>query len=105
MARLPSSFRRRNRTTRNFRNQYARLPRNIRELVRAYCIKFNEDPDQASLRRHELEDRRQGSHEPKSISVSITMRYRAIYFVDHQGINVWYWIGTHDDYDTFTGGR
>ena len=37
-----------------------------------------------------------------SSSVSITMQYRAIYTVDGTD-NVWYWIGTHADYDVFIG--
>jgi len=38
MAKLPSSFRARNRTTRSFREQYARLPSHVQELVRAACL-------------------------------------------------------------------
>ena len=43
-----------------------------------------------------------GQHEAGSVSVSITRQYRAIY-VRQGEVNVWYWIGTHADYDTFTG--
>ena len=32
------------------------------------------------------------------------MRYRAVYIVDGDA-NVWYWVGTHADYDRFTGGK
>jgi hypothetical protein len=32
------------------------------------------------------------------------MKYRAIYVVDGE-TNVWYWIGSHANYDTFTGGK
>jgi hypothetical protein len=32
------------------------------------------------------------------------MRYRAIAFRDEtEDVNVWYWIGTHADYNTFLG--
>ena len=31
------------------------------------------------------------------------MQYRAIYATDEDGVNVWYWIGTHADYDVFVG--
>ena len=34
----------------------------------------------------------------------ITMQYRAIYVVDGN-TNVWYWCGSHNDYDNFTGGK
>lgn len=36
------------------------------------------------------------------MSVSITMQYRAIYVVDGD-TNVWYWIGSHSDYNNFIG--
>jgi hypothetical protein len=32
------------------------------------------------------------------------LQYRAIYVVDGD-INVWYWIGSHADYDRFIGSR
>ena len=37
-----------------------------------------------------------------SFSVSINMSYRAIYTVV-DGVNLWYWVGSHTDYDTFLG--
>jgi hypothetical protein len=104
MAKLPSSFRSRNRTTRSFREQYARLPEAVRQLVRAACVLFDRDPDHRSLRRHALKDSKRSQHLPESFSVSPTMQYRAIYVVEN-GINVWYWIGTHAEYGRFTGGR
>ena len=103
MARLPSSFRNKNRTTRNFRAQYDRLPDHVKEVVREACVLFDRDPSHRSLRRHQLKETKNSSHEPKSFSVSPTMQYRAIYFVDDSAINVWYWIGTKADHDTFTG--
>ena len=103
MAKLPNSLRSRNRTTKDFRDLFARLPRRIQELTRSACVLFDADPDHPSLRHHKLDDLKKASHLPDSFSVSITMQYRAIYFVDNNGINVWYWIGTHADCDTFTG--
>ena len=63
---------------------------------------FVANPRQASLRLHKLKDRSRGQHVPGSYSVSITPRYRAIFFI-YGLVNVWYWIGTHADYDRFTG--
>ena len=105
MAKLPSSFRKANRTTRRFREQMAALPAEVLDLTRSACALFHRDPAHPSLRRHPLKETKKGSHVPNSHSVSITMQYRAIYFVDKDGINVWYWIGTHADYDRFTGGK
>lgn len=51
-----------------------------------------------------LDDTKKGKHVPGSYSVSITMQYRAIYFLDVETKqNVWYWVGTHAEYDRFTG--
>jgi hypothetical protein len=105
MAKLPSSFRDRNRTTEGFRRQYAALPKAVRELVRGACELFNNDPNHPSLRHHALDDRKTGSHSPGSFSVSPTMQYRAIYVVDGDGMNIWYWIGTHAEYKRFTGSK
>ena len=104
MARLPSSFRAKNRTARSFREQFKNLPVHIREAIRAAAILFDRDPAHRSLRLHELNDNRKGAHQPHSFSVSPTMQHRAIYVVQ-DGINVWYWVGTHAAYNTFTGGK
>jgi hypothetical protein len=104
MAKLPSSFRTRNRTTQSFREQYGRLPQAIQNLVRGACLLFDRDPKHPSLRHHSLQDRKKGGLLPDSFSVTPTAQYRAIYVVQG-GINVWYWIGTHAEYDRFTGGK
>ncbi len=103
MAKLPSSFRERNHTTRRFREQYAELPAHIRQLAKDGCRLFDLDPRHPSFRWHRLGNRKQASHSPGSVSISITMKYRAI-FVERERVNVWYWIGTHAEYDTFTAG-
>jgi len=65
---------------------------------------FRENPSHPSLRHHALADSKRGSHVPGSFSVSVTMQYRAIYCkVDD--VNVWYWIGTHAQYDKLAGRR
>lgn len=101
MGRLPSSFREHNRTTRSFRELFAKLPESIQAAVRSAAVQFDRDPNHPALRRHALEDRQGASHVPTSFSVSITMQYRAIYVVV-DGVNVWYWIGTHAAYKIFT---
>jgi hypothetical protein len=93
----------RNVRTRDFRARYARLPESIREeAVEAYRL-FLRDPSHPSLRLHRLDDRGRGRHRSESFSVSVTRSYRAIFVVDG-GVNVWYWIGGHADYDAFTAG-
>jgi hypothetical protein len=65
---------------------------------------FLEDPSHPSLRHHPLGDNKKGQHKSGSFSVSITLRYRAIYTKDGD-TNVWYWIGSHSDYNAFIGSK
>jgi len=102
MARLPSSFRARNRTTRQFRELFDRLPARIQTLTREACVFFESNPSHPSFRHHELDDNNRAQHYSGSFSVSITLQYRAIY-IPVDGVNVWYWIGSHAEYDAFTG--
>ena len=92
----------RNVRTKEFKEQYDRLPARIRELAdRAFAL-FRENPNHPSLELHNLHDTARGSHRRNSVAVSITRQYRAI-FAQDDGDNVWYWIGTHSDYNGFTG--
>lgn len=93
----------RNVRTTAFKEQLGRLPESIQQLADAAFRMFVEDPSHPSLRHHALKDNKQGRHRAGSFSVSITMRYRAIYVRDGD-TNVWYWIGSHADYDNFTSG-
>lgn len=101
MGKLPSSFRQRNRTSRNFREQFASLPEFVQNVVREACKLFDRDPSHNSLRHHALKDTKKSKHTPGSFSVSPTMQYRAIY-TPIDGINLWYWIGTHAQYKVYT---
>lgn len=92
----------RNCRTRGFKELFAKFPKRAQELATAAFRQFVADPDHPSLRRHPLEDSDKGRHRAGSFSVSITMRYRAIYAVDGT-VNVWYWIGSHNDYENFIG--
>jgi mRNA-degrading endonuclease YafQ of YafQ-DinJ toxin-antitoxin module len=69
--------------------------------VQAFRL-FLQNPNHPSLRNHALADTDKGQHRSGSRSVSITMQYRAIYTVDGD-TNVWYWIGSHNDYENFVG--
>ena len=82
----------------------AGLPARVQKLATQVFERFCENPDHPSLRRHRLEDTDKGQHRTGSYSISISMQYRAIY-VEDEDTNVWYWIGSHADYDTFTGGK
>lgn len=81
---------------------FARLPKNIQEIASAAYATFLENPDHPSLNHHELKRTKKGHHRESSWSVAITRRYRAIYCRDVDD-NVWYWIGSHEDYNNFVG--
>ncbi len=83
---------------------FDRLPANVQEIARQAFQRFREDPASAALEHRALKDTDRGQHRDGSFKVSITYRYRAIYVVDHQtNTNVWYWVGSHEDYNNFVG--
>jgi hypothetical protein len=83
---------------------FAALPSEVQKLARDAYKLFVQNPAHPSLRHHGLDDTKKGRHKVGSFSVSITMQYRAIYVIDN-GVNVWYWIGTHAQYKTFTASK
>lgn len=88
--------------TGEFRKQFERLPKEIQELaVQAYRL-FLDDPHHPMLGNHAPQDTKKGDHREGSRAISITRCYRAIYVVDGP-TNVWYWVGSHSDYNNFTG--
>ena len=85
-----------------FKSQFAQLPKEVRKLATIAYQQFLTDPTHPSLRLHALHENRRGQQRPGSFSVSITRKYRAIY-LENSGTIVWYWIGSHSDYNSFTG--
>ena len=90
--------------TAGYREMQGRLPGRIVRLAGLAFAKFCEDPAHPSLRLHALDDDGRGRHRGGSLSVAINLQYRAIFAVDGDA-NVWYWVGTHNDYDAFKGRR
>lgn len=81
---------------------FAKLPANIRQAAEEAYRLFLSNPNHPQLGNHELHDSKKGRHRNGSRALSITRRYRAICTVDGD-TNVWYWIGSHEDYNNFTG--
>lgn len=77
MAKPSKCFLKRNKTTREFRNLYAKLPSNIKQIARKAAVAFDAGPDHAGFRLHKLRDNSVGSHKPESFSVSFALSYRA----------------------------
>lgn len=83
---------------------FEKLPTNIQEIAKRVFGRFCEDPACPTLERRRLKDTDKGRHREGSLKVSVTNRYRAIYVVDREtNTNVWYWIGSHEDYNNFVG--
>ena len=71
---------------------YRALPEEIQKLAKKTYIQFKKDPYYQSLHFKRI-------HSSKPIySVRITKEYRAIGVVEEDRI-IWFWIGSHSDYD------
>jgi len=95
---------RNNRRSKDYREMFDRLPERIQKLALAAFKTFEQNPYHPAFSLHELVDHGRGNHKHKSYSVYLTSGYRAIFCVDGD-TNVWYWIGSHSDYNNFTGTR
>ncbi len=91
-----------NRRTSGFRQQFERLPERIRDLAKGAFRLFRRDQFHPMLHNHKISPSGSGRHRPGTRSVWINREYRALYVVD-EGVNIWYWIGSHADYNTFIG--
>jgi hypothetical protein len=81
------------RTTDRFRKAFADLPKRIQTQSRAAYRLFRQNPLHPSLRFKRV-------HPVLSVySVRINLDYRAVGVRRETGM-VWFWIGTHSEYDT-----
>ncbi|MEO8100321.1 MAG: hypothetical protein ABI811_21660 [Acidobacteriota bacterium] len=80
------------RTTRRFWRLFSQLPDEVqRDAKRAYTL-FQSNPAHPGLHFKKLEG------EDDIYSARIGLNYRALAVVKKDGV-VWYWIGSHSDYD------
>jgi hypothetical protein len=80
------------RTTRSFRAAFATLPFEIQSRARQAYQLFRDHPDHPSLRFKKV------LQSENVYSVRIGLGYRALGVLDRSTI-VWFWIGSHADYD------
>ena len=80
------------RTTRRFRDALAVLPIPIRQLARDAYQMFRQNPSHPGLRFKKL------FPDPPIYSVRIGIGHRAVGTLDGDTI-IWFWIGSHADYD------
>ncbi|MEZ0228708.1 MAG: hypothetical protein ACAI25_08795 [Planctomycetota bacterium] len=90
----------------SFRDQLEKLPERVRDDVERLFPIFMRDPMHPMLENHPLKDSKKGRHKRRSHAVTVSGRYRALYVLDRDDDGVlaavWYWIGTHEDYNNFT---
>lgn len=80
------------RTTERFRKALAALPDEVQEQARAAYRQFIRDPHHPSLRFKSV-------HPSQPIySARVGRGYRALGYLEGDTV-IWYWIGSHGDYD------
>ena len=80
------------RTTADFRGLFGSLPVDIHRQARAAYRRFQQNPHHAGLRFRQV-------HATEPIySARVGLHYRAVGLRDGEEI-VWFWIGSHADYD------
>ncbi len=79
-------------TTNRFRKAYAQLPEHVQRRAREAYRLFRDTPSHPSLRFKQV-------HATRPIySARVGLGYRALALRDDDVV-VWFWIGTHADYD------
>jgi len=82
----------RSRTTRRFRKAFGKLPEQIQAQARGAYRLFSGNPQHPSLRFKRV-------HPTDPIySIRITRSYRALGILVGEEV-VWFWIGSHDEYE------
>ena len=80
------------RITGKFIKQYEDLPKHIREQALSAYRKWKDNPEHPSLFFKKV-------HEERNVfSVRISLDYRALGVLE-EGVMIWYWIGSHADYE------
>lgn len=83
----------RSRRTRRFRELLAALPEDVKRQAYADYRQFKRDPYYPSLQFKRVSQQR------PLYSVRIGISYRALGLREEEDVIVWFWIGSHADYD------
>lgn len=79
-------------TTRRFRKVFAKLPASIQQQARESFARFSQNPYHPSLHFKRI-------HSTQPIySARISLSYRTVGVLEGDTI-IWFWIGSHEDYD------
>jgi hypothetical protein len=79
-------------TTARFRNAYENLPDEIKKSAKKKYGLWKKDPNHISLKFKKI------SNTKKIFSIRITRGWRALGFRQNNTM-IWFWIGSHSDYD------
>jgi hypothetical protein len=80
------------RTTKRFRELFAALPARVKEQARQAYRLFRQNPSHPGLRFKQVHA------DPPIYSARVGISHRAAGVVDGNTV-IWYWIGSHADYD------
>lgn len=80
------------RTTRRFRDLFAALPGNVRAQARDAYVLFRQNPSHPGLHFKKVHP------DPPTYSARVGIGYRAVCAMDGDAA-IWFWIGSHADYD------
>jgi len=81
------------RTTRQIRELFARLPAHVQQQAREAYRLFRDNPNHPGLHFKKIYD------DPMMFSARVGISYRAIAALDGDTL-IWFWIGSHGNYDT-----
>jgi hypothetical protein len=80
------------RTTRRFRELFAALPTRVQQQTRQAYRLFRQNPTHPGLRFKQVHA------DPPIYSARVGINYRAVGLLDGNTV-IWFWIGSHADYD------
>ena len=83
-------------TTEKFRKAFSKLPQDVQENARSAYQKWKLNSNKGSLRFKQI-------HPQKPIySVRVGLSYRAL-GIKEESTMIWFWIGSHEDYNNLIG--
>jgi hypothetical protein len=95
---------RKNKRSKEFEKLYGRMCNTAKPLIDGALSLYLENPAHPSLRMHKLKDSKKGRHQNGSVAISVSRHVSAI-CVPAGETNLWYWVGSHEAYNNFTGSR
>ncbi len=80
-----------------------KVPPRLQKFITPALDLYAKNPAHPSLHAKPLKHTKKGRHARDSVRICITNKYRAIGVCDDDAVMIWYWIGSHNDYENFIG--